>query len=83
LVFTNVCFSISTQDKFHIGKFQIGINAYENKISKLVTISKTLLKAKRKISFRGSFCLVKGKAFETGGEISNLENASAILFIYL
>jgi hypothetical protein len=22
------------------------------------------------------FCLVKGKAFETGGEISNLENAS-------
>jgi hypothetical protein len=34
------------------------------------------LKAKRRISFRGSFCLVKGKAFETGGEISNLENAS-------
>jgi hypothetical protein len=34
------------------------------------------LKAKRRISFRGSFYLVKGKAFETGGEISNLENAS-------
>jgi hypothetical protein len=37
---------------------------------------KTLLKAKRRISFRGSFYLVKGKAFETGGEISNLKNAS-------
>lgn len=29
---------------------------------------KTLLNTKRSISFRGSFCLVKGKAFETGGE---------------
>jgi hypothetical protein len=28
---------------------------------------KTLLKAKGRISFRGSFCLVKGKTFETGG----------------
>jgi hypothetical protein len=37
---------------------------------------KTLLKAKRRISFRGSFVEVKEKAFETGGEISNLENAS-------
>jgi hypothetical protein len=27
--------------------------------------------------FRGSFYLVKGKAFETGGEISNLKNASS------
>jgi hypothetical protein len=34
------------------------------------------LKAKRRILFRGSFVLVKGKAFETGGKISNLENAS-------
>jgi hypothetical protein len=34
------------------------------------------LKAKRRISFRGSFYLVKGKAFETGGGISNLKNAS-------
>jgi hypothetical protein len=48
-------------------KFQIGI------------YFKTLLKAKRRISFKGSFCLVKGKAFETGGEISNLENASCNL----
>jgi hypothetical protein len=40
---------------------------------------KTLLKANRRISFRGSFCSVKGKAFETGGEISNLENASCNL----
>jgi hypothetical protein len=33
-------------------------------------ISKTLLKAKRRILFRGSFVLVKGKAFETGEENS-------------
>jgi hypothetical protein len=31
-------------------------------------IGKTLLNTKRRISFRGSFVLVKGKAFETGGE---------------
>jgi hypothetical protein len=37
------------------------------------------LKAKRRISFRGSFYLVKGKAFEIGGEISNLENATCNL----
>jgi hypothetical protein len=29
---------------------------------------KTLLNAKRRISFKGSFCLVKREAFETGGE---------------
>jgi hypothetical protein len=29
---------------------------------------KTLLNTKRWISFEGEFCLVKGKAFETGGE---------------
>jgi hypothetical protein len=40
---------------------------------------KTLLKAKRRISFRGSLYFVKGKAFETGGEISNLRNASCNL----
>jgi hypothetical protein len=35
------------------------------------------LKTKGRISFKGSFCLVKGKTFETGGEILNLEkNAS-------
>jgi hypothetical protein len=37
------------------------------------------LKTKRRISFRGSFVEVKGKAFETGGEISNLENVSCNL----
>jgi hypothetical protein len=41
----------------------------------LVSISKTLLKAKRRISFRGSLYFVKGKAFKTGGEPSKLENA--------
>jgi hypothetical protein len=45
---------------------------FENSIS----IGKTLLNNKRRISLRGSFCLVKGKAFEIGEKISNLENAS-------
>jgi hypothetical protein len=31
---------------------------------------KTLLNTKRRISFRGSVVVVKGKAFETGGENS-------------
>jgi hypothetical protein len=39
-------------------------------------ICKTLLNTKRRISLRGSFVLVKGKAFEIGEKISNLENAS-------
>jgi hypothetical protein len=43
---------------------------------------KTLLKTKRKISFRG-ILFSQGKAFETGGEISNLEMLLAILLIYL
>jgi hypothetical protein len=34
------------------------------------------LNTKSRISLRGSFVLVKGKAFETGEKISNLENAS-------
>jgi hypothetical protein len=34
------------------------------------------LKAKRIISFRGSFYIVKGKEFETGRGISNPKNAS-------
>jgi hypothetical protein len=41
-------------------------------------IGKTLLNTKRRI-FKGEFCLLKGKAFETGGEISKLENASCNL----
>jgi hypothetical protein len=51
-------------------------NWYLNVLQMVFTkIGKTLLKAKRRISIRGSFCLVKGKAFETGEKISNLENA--------
>jgi hypothetical protein len=45
----------------------------------LQKLVKTLLNTKRRILFRGSFVLVKGKAFETGGEISNPENASCNL----
>jgi hypothetical protein len=37
---------------------------------------KTFLNTKRRILFRGSFVLVKGKAFETKGENFKLENAS-------
>jgi hypothetical protein len=33
----------------------------------LLSIGKTLLNTKRRFSSRGSFVLVKGKAFETGG----------------
>jgi hypothetical protein len=33
-------------------------------------ILKNLLKTKGRISFRGNFVVVKGKAFETVGEIS-------------
>jgi hypothetical protein len=44
---------------------------------------KTLLNTKRRISFRGSFVEVKGKAFEIGEKISNLKMLLKILFIYL
>ena len=40
----------------------------EKKISFSKMYIKTLLNTKRWITFRGEFCLVKGKAFETGGE---------------
>jgi hypothetical protein len=40
------------------------------------------LKAKRRISFRGSFVQSKEKHLKQGGEISNLENASCNL-IYI
>jgi hypothetical protein len=44
--------------------------------SSIFKIRKTLLNTKRRISLRGSFVLVKGKAFKAGEKISNLENAS-------
>jgi hypothetical protein len=47
-----------------------------SKIFELLSTCKTLLNTKRRISLRGSFVLVKGKAFETGEKISNLRNAS-------
>jgi hypothetical protein len=53
------CFSIGIL-------FLIEFSNWYNPLSKL--ISKTLLNTKRRISLRGEFCLVKGKAFETGGE---------------
>jgi hypothetical protein len=47
------------------------ISYYVQKCEKVLVSSKkikTLLNTKRRISLRGSFILVKGKAFETGGE---------------
>jgi hypothetical protein len=58
-------FEMKIQLIFTNGCFSIGIQGN----FKLVSNFKTLLKAKGRISFRGSFCLVKGKAFETGREI--------------
>jgi hypothetical protein len=47
-------------------------------------ICKTLLNTKRRISLRGSFVQVKGKAFETGGEnFKILKMLLSILIIYL
>jgi hypothetical protein len=42
-------------------------------------ICKTLLNTKRRISLRGSFVQVKGKAFNTGGENFKILNASCNL----
>jgi hypothetical protein len=74
---------------FLIGIFQIGMlifNRYFKTITsilfQLVSI-KTLLKTKRRILFRGSFGLVKGKAFETGEKFQILKMLLTILFIYL
>jgi hypothetical protein len=39
-----------------------------SKIFDLLSIDKTLLNTKRRISLKGSFGLVKRKAFKTGGE---------------
>jgi hypothetical protein len=71
------------QNEFSSGmNFSIGMNLQLvfqlvslKSIFKLVSISKTLLKAKASIHAGGAF-IVKGKAFETGGLISNLKNAS-------
>jgi hypothetical protein len=46
-------------------------------------ISKTLLNTKGRISFRGSFVLVKGKAFEIGEKFQIMKMLRTILFIYL
>jgi hypothetical protein len=46
------------------------LNSHMKENFQLISTLKTLLKANGRISFRGSFYVVKGKAFETGGEIS-------------
>jgi hypothetical protein len=40
----------------------------EKVASSKIDILKTLLNTKRRNFIEGEFCLVKGKAFETGGE---------------
>jgi hypothetical protein len=49
---------------FHMFIFKIFFNWYLD----IFHIGKTLLNAKRRISSRGSFVLVKGKTIEMGGE---------------
>jgi hypothetical protein len=41
-----------------------------HKREEIISNAKTLLTAKGRISSRGFYCLVKGKAFEIGGEFS-------------
>jgi hypothetical protein len=54
---------------FKRGRFQIDtLLCSKGGESSIFKIGKTLLNTKRRISLRGSFVLVKGKAFETGGE---------------
>jgi hypothetical protein len=59
---------------FSIDKFKIGILLCSKGGESSISVAfqnwyiKTLLNTKRRILFRGSFVLVKGKAFETGGE---------------
>jgi hypothetical protein len=55
---------------FSIGIFKDGISKLVSKYKFQLVSIKTLLK---------EFCLVKGKTFETGGEISKLGNASCNL----
>jgi lantibiotic modifying enzyme len=64
--FNWVWFSIDKFQNWYLIVFKRGRNVvFQN------WYIKTLLNTKRRISFRGSFVLVKGKAFETGGENFN------------
>jgi hypothetical protein len=59
-------------------------NSYVREKNSIGIYFKTLLKAKGRISFRGSFYVVRGKAFETGGGISKSKKMLlAIIFLYL
>jgi hypothetical protein len=58
---------VSYDEIFKGGFFKL-ISIFQIGIVNLLSIGKTLLSAKRRISSRGSFVLVKGKAFETVGE---------------
>jgi hypothetical protein len=75
------------RNKVLIGIFQISIP--QEIISQLVSIFqidiylKTLLKAKRRISFRGSFVQSKEKHLKQGEKFQILKMLLAILFIYL
>jgi hypothetical protein len=52
-------------------------------IVNLLSIGKTLLSTKRKISFRGSFVKSKEKNLKHGEKFQNLKMLLAILFIHL
>jgi hypothetical protein len=70
--------------EFQLVYFQLVSNFQlicERKIS-IGIYFKTLLKAKGRISFTGSFYLVKGKAFETGGGISKSKKCFLQSYFY-
>jgi hypothetical protein len=54
--------------KNNVFKIDILLCSKGGESTSIFKICKTLLNTKRMISLRGSFVLVKGKAFETGGE---------------
>jgi hypothetical protein len=60
--------------------FKRGFFKLVSKIFGLLSIGKTLLNTKRRISIQGEFCLKsKEKHLKQGEKISNLENASCNL----
>jgi hypothetical protein len=63
-----MCSPLRNSISFDIYILRRSFSKLVSKIFDLLSICKTLLNIKRRISLRGSFVLVKGKAFETGGE---------------
>ena len=56
--------------KMKFSNWYLNVFSKGEKVLVFSKIGKTLLNTKGRISFRGSFVVVNGKAFETGEEIS-------------